>query len=265
MLQSGRLPILFSAFRRSIWGRGPWARFLRLRDAVDEMLYEEIARCRSDPGIGRRPDVLALLLQIRDEDGRPLGDRQIRDDLVTLLVAGHETVAAGLAWAFERVLRHPAVLERLKSELASGADDYLGLVVKETLRTRPPLTSAVRELTRPTVVGGYLVPAGATLGVSMTLIHGRADLYPDPDAFRPERFEEGAPGPYVWFPFGGGVRRCVGAAFATQEMTVVIATIVRRCVLTPVGGPERQGRRAITSVPARGARVVLERRLREPA
>ena len=266
LLHAGQIPVMFPALQRDLGGRGPWGRFLRLKDSVDEVVYEEVRRCRADPEVGNRQDVLALLVQARDEDGRPLTDRQLRDDLVTLLVAGHETVASGLAWAFERLLRHPAVLARLKAELAEGQDGYLDAVIKETLRTRPPLTAAVRTVKAPIEVGGFTVPAGATLAASMTLIHGRSDLYSDAGAFRPERFEEGAPPPSAWLPFGGGVRRCVGAAFATHEMKAVIATTLERCDLAAVGDrPEGLGRRAITSVPSRGTRVVLRRRSPRPS
>lgn len=205
--------------------------------------------------------MLSLLLQARDEDGEGMTDTQVRDELVTLLVAGHETTASQLAWMLERLLRTPQALARLKRELPEG-DDYLECVIKESQRARPVLTySALRTLTEPVEVGRYSVPAGWTLGASAWLVQHRPDLYPDPQAFRPERFEEGAPPGYSWVPFGGGVRRCLGAAFATYEMRIVLRTILERCELAASDPkPERMRRRAITFVPAKGGRVVMRSR-----
>jgi cytochrome P450 len=196
--------------------------------------------------------------------GPDLTDAQLRDELMTLLVAGHETTATAMSWAVERIVRHPHVHARLRAELAEGEDAYLDCAIKETMRVRPVLTFAMRTVKSPMEVGGYTIPTGYTLGSSILLIHRRADLYPEPYAFRPERFEENPPDTYSWLPFGGGVRRCLGAAFAGFEMKQVLGQIFRRVELRAADpAPERAARRAITFVPAKGARVVVE--AREPA
>lgn len=260
MLELGVLVTTVPPLRRNLGRLSPWARFLRRRERVDAALYEQIARRRADPDLAERTDVLSLLLQARDEEtGEPLGDHELRDELLTLLVAGHETTATALAWAFERILRTPAVHERLRSDLDDDA--YLDAVVKETLRSRPVLDFAMRRLTRPYELAGYELPAGTTIGSSILLVHERADLYPQPHEFRPERFLDGRADTYAWIPFGGGIRRCIGAAFAGYEMRVVLRTVLSRCELrAPDQRPERRRRRAITFVPGRGSRVVLERR-----
>ena len=161
-----------------------------------------------------------MLMQARHEDGSPMSDRELRDELMTLLVAGHETTATSLAWAFERLLRHPDMLARLREEVTGPADedDYLEAVVKETLRLRPVLPIVVRRLAEPMEFGGHLIPAGASVTPCIYLMHRREDIYPEPLRFRPERFLEQPAGTYTWIPFGGGVRRCLGASFAQFEM-----------------------------------------------
>jgi cytochrome P450 family 135 len=177
---------------------------------------------------------------------------------VTVLAAGHETTATAVAWAFERLLRTPRVLDRLTQSLAGG-DEYLEATIKETLRMRPVVTDVGRLLTREIELGGYRIPAGALVMPAITGIHFREDLYPQPDEFRPERFLDRTPEPYAWIPFGGGVRRCIGAAFAQFEMRVIIRTILERARLRAASPrPERSKLRNVTSAPARGCRVVLE-------
>jgi cytochrome P450 family 135 len=233
--------------------------FREALDPVDDALYAEIRRRRGDPGLDGRDDIMSLLLQARHEDGRPMSDVELRDELMTLLVAGHETTATALAWAFERLLRHPDKLARLREEVAAGEDAYLDAVVTETLRLRPVLGIVARHLTEPVEIDGWQLPAGVTVTPCIYLVHRRPDVYPEPRAFRPERFLETPAGTYTWIPFGGGVRRCLGASFALFEMKTVLATIVAQARLRAVRSePELVVRRAITLNPAHGAEVVLE-------
>jgi cytochrome P450 len=188
-----------------------------------------------------------------------MSDQELRDELMTLLVAGHETTATALAWALERLVRHPDKLERLSDEVAAGEDEYLEAVVKETLRLRPVVALVARRLTEPAEVAGHVLPAGAAVTPCIYLVHRREDVYPEPRRFRPERFLEHPAGTYTWIPFGGGTRRCLGASFAIFEMKAVLSTIVSRARLRPAHRePERIVRRAITLTPARGAEVVVE-------
>jgi cytochrome P450 len=244
--------------QKDLGPRSPWGRFLARRDRVDAMLYEEIDQRRGAPDDGRE-DILTLLLSARDEDGEPLTDRELRDELITLLLAGHETTATSIGWTFERLLRTPHALERLTSELDEG--DYLDAVIKETLRVRPVVTEVFRAPAEPTELGGYLVQPGTQLAASIFLVQYDPELYPpDPDQFRPERFLDGAPEPYTWIPFGGGVRRCLGAAFAQLEMKVVIAAILRRARLRATRERAESARfRGVTLLPSRGGEAVVER------
>jgi cytochrome P450 family 135 len=230
----------------------------RLLDPLDAELYRLIGERRAAPDLAEREDVLSMLLLARDEDGEGMSDAELRDELVTLLFAGHETTATGLAWAFERMGRRPEVLERLTAEAQAGATTYTDAVVKETLRLRPVVQIVVRRLLRDFELGGWLVPEGETVAVSIYLMHHREDLYPQPDAFAPERFLDAAPNSaYAWIPFGGGIRRCIGAAFAQVEMQVVLQTLVANGSFETVGPSERPKRRAVTLVPERGGQVVL--------
>jgi cytochrome P450 len=217
---------------------------------VDRELYALIAERRGAPDLAQRDDVLSMLLLARDEQGEPMSDVELRDELMTLLVAGHETTATSLAWAVERLVRHPGGLERL-----AGDPAYVDAVVKEVLRLRPVVAIVLRRLLEPLEVGGHELPAGATVAPCILLVHRREDVYPEPDAFRPERFLDQAPGTYGWIPFGGGVRRCVGAAFAQAEMAVVLQTLAESVRLEAVGGAEAVRRRGITLAPARGGQV----------
>jgi cytochrome P450 len=231
--------------------------FRRVRDPADELIYEEIRRRRDAPDLAERDDVLSLLLQARHDDGSPMTDEELRDELMTLLVAGHETTASSLAWAVERLVRHPDKLSRLRH----GEDEYLDAVCKETLRLRPILALVLRRLTEPMEIGGRVLPAGVNVAPCIYLVHRRPDVYPEPLAFRPERFLEQPAGTYTWIPFGGGVRRCLGASFALFEMRVVLRELVARLELSSSDPrPERVKRRAITLVPERGGTVVAERR-----
>jgi cytochrome P450 len=230
--------------------------WVRARREAEVLLYEEIAAHRRDPD--GREDILAGLMAARDENGEPLTDEELRDQLVTLLIAGQETTATALAWCFERLLRHPAVLARLERELAGDdGEAYLDAVINETLRVRPPLDGVWRKLTVPLELGGYLLPAGTTVSVTIISAH-RSKAFPDAERFRPERFLGQPPPSYALIPFGGGSRRCIGASFARMEMKTILRTVLERVELrAPTQKPERAVRtRRITTVPARGARVI---------
>jgi cytochrome P450 len=217
---------------------------------VDRELYALIAERRKAPDLAERDDVLSTLLLARDEDGEPMTDVELRDELLTLLVAGHETTATSLAWAVERLLRHPGGLQRL-----TGDAEYTDAVVKEILRLRPVVAIVLRKLLEPLPIAGDELPAGTIVAPCILLVHRREDVYPEPEAFRPERFLGTAPGTYSWIPFGGGVRRCLGAAFAQVEMQVVLQTLAESARLEPVGEDETPRRRGVTLVPSRGALV----------
>jgi cytochrome P450 len=234
--------------------RLPW--FKRTIAPVDEVVFDEIRARRGAGDLAERDDILSLLLQARHEDGSPMSDRELRDELMTLLVAGHETTATSLAWAIERLLRHPDVLERLRSD--PGDDAYLDAVIKETLRLRPVLPIVVRKLQAPMEIAGWELPAGVTVAPCIHLLHRREDVYPEPRRFRPERFLERPAGTYTWIPFGGGVRRCLGASFALLEMQAVLRALVRSAALRPARPEsERVRRRSITLTPEHGAEVVV--------
>lgn len=251
--------LLLPAFRRDLGPRSPWRRFLAARAAVDALLYEQIAERRADPQLAQRTDILALLLQARDEDGAPLTDHELRDELMTLLLAGHETTASALAWAFTLLVHaRPDAAARARDD-----DAFLDAVATETLRLKPPLPMAVRRSTAPVTLGDHELPAGTRIAPSIYLIHRREDLYPAPRAFRPERFLDGKAETYAWLPFGGGIRRCVGAAFAQLELRTVLRTVLDAVDVTAPGAggrPERTRRRAIVLAPERGARVVVSAR-----
>jgi cytochrome P450 len=236
--------------------------FQRALAPVDAVIVDEIRRRRDDPSVTERDDVLSLLVQARYEDGSPMSDAELRDELVTLLVAGHETTATSLSWAIERLVRHPEALERLTQEARAGDEQYVDAVIKETLRLRPVIPIVVRHLTEPVQIAGHELPAGVSAVPAIHLVHRRADVYPDPHRFRPERFLETPAGTYTWIPFGGGPRRCLGASFAQFEMATVLAAVAARTRLRPVReDPERIGRRAISMIPTRAAEVVVESRV----
>jgi len=249
-----------NAMRRDFGRLSPWGQFQRRLKAADALLYEEIARRRSESDLEQRTDVLSLLLRARDEEGEPMTDIELRDELMTMLMAGHETTATGLAFAFDLLPRNPEVLARLRDELAGEGDAYLDAVVTETLRLRPVIDAAERTLTKPRTIGGWDLPAGIRVYPAITVVHLREDLYPQPHEFRPERFiEEEAPS-YAWLPFGGGIRRCIGAALAQAEMAEVIRTVVSRVDIEPTR-PDRESvvMRGITLVPRHGTPVQVRR------
>jgi cytochrome P450 len=257
--------IAFPMLRRNLGPLSPWGKFVRARAALDEFIYEEIAlrRAEVEAGEGEHDDVLSLLLEAHHDDGSRMRDEELRDELVTVLGAGHETTATGLAWAMERLLRTPEAMGRLRESVAAGEDDYLDATIKETLRARPVIVDVARKLTAPLEIDGYELPAGTYVLPAIAALHYREDLFPEPDRFRPERFLDEKADNYAWIPFGGGVRRCIGAAFAEYEMRVVLRAFVERADLrAPDPEPEKVKVRNITLAPGKGARVVLDRPLR---
>jgi cytochrome P450 len=246
--------------QRDLGRLSPWRRFVAARDAMDALVYREIAERRERPDPAG--DVVSLLIESRYEDGSAMTDQELRDEMYALLAAGHETSAAALAWCFERILRTPRVLERLLAE--PDDDAYADAVIKETLRLRPPVSDATRILKRDTEIAGYSLPAGTQVVVPLPLLHLREDVYTQPREFRPERWLDGEGGTYTFVPFGGGVRRCIGAAFAQLEMRVVLRTVLAHARLRADSPrPEAQRLHHVVVVPTRGGRVVMEGR-REP-
>jgi cytochrome P450 len=252
------------ALRRNLGPWSPWTRFQRSRAALDEFIYEEIGLRRKEVEAGEEghDDVLSLLLQARHDDGSPMSDEELRDELVTVLGAGHETTATGLAWAMERLLRTPRVLTKLRDSIAAGDDSYIDATVKETLRARPVIVDVARRLTAPARIGGYELPKGSFVMAAIAALHYREDFFPNPEEFRPERFLEEKADNYAWIPFGGGVRRSIGAAFAEYEMRIILREFVQHADLSaPDPKPEAVKVRNITLAPGRGTRVRLDRPL----
>jgi cytochrome P450 len=243
--------------------RGPqWRDFLALREETDALIFELIAERRA--ANGDRDDVLAMLLTARHEDDTPMSPQELRDELMTLLVAGHETTASQLAWTFERLVRTPRVLRRLTQAVDAGDDAYVDATVTESLRRRPVLPIAEpRFVKQPYEVGGWRYPEGCALAVNVYLVHHDPEIYDAPYEFRPERFLDEQPGTYTWIPFGGGRRRCIGASFAQLEMRLVLKAILSRYELEATsGGMETTRRRAITYTPRHGASVRVTARER---
>lgn len=249
--------------------RGPLARTRARMTQADELIYELIDERRREGADG--VDILSLLLGATHEDGSPMSPVELRDELMTALVAGHETTASQLAWAFADLARAPRVRARLTHELDAGDDeDYLNATINEIMRHRPVLPNAEPRLVKqPIAIGGFDYPPGVVLFVNAHLVHHDPEIYPEPNAFRPERFLESeggsSPGTYTWLPFGGGRRRCLGASFAQLEMRIVLRAVFERCDVQPDGGrPEVARRRSITVSPSRGANVILRQRSRAP-
>jgi cytochrome P450 len=243
---------------------GPWATFFSQRDRARQLVEELVAERRAEGERAiERDDVLAMLLAATHEDGSPMTIEELRDELMTLLVAGHETTASELAWAFERLAREPAARQRLATEVAADdGDEYLMATIHETLRRRPVLpNSAPRLVVEPIEIGGWRYEPGAALVPSAYLVQHDPAIYPDPYAFRPERFLGRKPGTYTWIPFGGGRRRCLGASFAILEMRAVLRAVLSTAELRPASnGGELARRRQITLTPGAGARAELRER-----
>jgi cytochrome P450 len=258
-----RSMLMFALTQGRIGGNSGAEGFVSRRRAVDEILFAEIARRRQEPDLGARDDVFSALLLAEDEDGGRLTDQEVRDELVTLLVAGHETTATGLAWTIDLVLHSPRVLARARDACTAGDDAYLDAVVKESLRMRPIIPGVGRVVRgEPYALGDYVIPTGVEINPSIRTIHRRPDLYPQPGEFRPERFlGPKAPDTYTWVPFGGGTRRCLGASFALMEMRVVLRRILERTDLAAAAkDPDKVQFRAITLAPRDGVRVLQRRR-----
>jgi cytochrome P450 family 135 len=242
-------------------GLPPWRRTVARIQRTDELLAEEIRRRRADPDLAEREDILSMLVAARFDDGSAMDDRDVRDQLMTLLLAGHETTATSLAWAFDQLFHSPEAMERLREEVTGDDDVWLDAVISETLRLRPVVPFTGRQLREPAALGGFDLPEGAVVMAGIYLTHMRDDIYPEARSFRPQRFLEDSPETYSWIPFGGGTRRCLGAAFALFEMKVALRAILRRADLRPADpAPERMVRRNVTLAPARGTRAVLQRR-----
>jgi cytochrome P450 family 135 len=239
---------------------GPWKRFRHNQNEIDALLYTEIDRRRRAADLSRRTDVLSRLLQAGHQgDDAPLTDAELRDQLVTLLLAGHETTAASLAWTLHELARHHDIQHRAHVATLDNDDRYLEAVLKESMRLHPVIASTARKLTRDQVIGGWHLPAGTVVNTSILLAHQRPDSFPDAFTYRPERFLGSEVEPNTWLPFGGGVRRCIGAGFSLMEGTAVLREILTRYTLTSCAadGPERGRVRNITNVPRRGACITV--------
>lgn len=242
----------------------PWARFWKLRREIDAVLDELIAIAKADPALEERADVLALLVHARHEDGSEMTGAEIRDELVTMMVAGHETTAHTLSWAVERLRRHPDVTGRLVAEVDEGGKALREATIREVQRTRPVIAFAGRGVREPYELGGYRLPVGTRILCAACLTHYDPDLFPHPVRFDPDRFVGVLPDTYAWIPFGGGVRRCIGASFAHMEMDVVLRVLLERVELVPTSEPgEAWSYRGIVWAPAEGGKAVVRRRARE--
>jgi cytochrome P450 len=263
MLEFGLSPLsLLPPAQRAPFGFGPWGKFVKLREQADELIYAEIAERRSRENAGGS-EIIASFVEARHEDGSPMSDVEIHDELLTLLVAGHETTATQLAWALERLTREPEVLASLVAAVDDGdGEPYLTATIREILRHRPVLLNAAPRTVKKTIeVGGFTYEPRVHLVASAWLVQHDPAIYPDPYAFRPERFLDSDPGTYTWIPFGGGRRRCIGASFAQMEMAIVLRELLRTVrIEAGSDGPEATVRRAITVTPGRGAETVLDPR-----
>jgi len=273
LLAIGAQPLaLLPWFRFELGGLTPWGRLTRITREVDKLLYAEIRRRRA-AGRDGREDILSMLVEARDETGRPMSDEELRDEMITLLLAGHETTATSLCWVFDRILHRPDVLERLRAELGQVVGEgpveprhvpqleYLAATINETQRLSPIIPIVGRRLRRPMRLGARELPAGAIAAPCIYLTHRRPDVWPDPECFDPDRFVGRRTTPYTFFPFGGGVRRCLGMAFALYEMKIVVAEVLARVELQARPGYQvRVVRRGITFAPSGGMPVVVTKR-----
>jgi cytochrome P450 len=247
-------------------GFGPWRRATENLERLDDLLYAEIDERRRAPDLHDRADVLSQLLVVGGSEGEPpLTDAELRDQLVTLVLAGHETTAAALSWALYELGRDPSAMRRAQAAADSGDQEHLEAVMKESLRLHPVIPMVVRVLTEPATVGGVRLPSGVAVGASIILAHRNAESFPAPERFRPERFLDGHPAPHTWIPFGGGSRRCLGAGFSLMEGVAVLRAVLTAYDVEVVDGHlDRPKVRNITSVPRHGARIVVQPRVPQP-
>jgi cytochrome P450 len=256
LVKLGSILTAIPPLQRDFGGRGPWSRFMRLRADYDAIVDRLIDKHRADPELESRSDVLALLLQARYDDGSPMTRDQLSDERLTILVAGHETTAASLAWAVDRLRRHPELVVRLREEALAGGSALREATVWEVQRTRPVIVAVDRFTTRPFALGEYEIPARRAIIIDFLGLHYDPQLFPDPHRFYPDRFLDSPPDTYSWVPFGGGVRRCVGAAFAKLEMDVVLRMLLTRCEIVPTNEPDERWRfRGVAFPPRDGGRL----------
>jgi cytochrome P450 len=250
---------------RHDWGpRSPWGRYMAMRREFDAIIDSLIVKHKNDPNLDQRDDVLSLLQQATYEDGTPMSNSEICDELFTLLAAGHETTATSLAWTVERLRRHPVVLSRLVDEVDADGSDLLQATINEVQRNRPVIDACARQVIAPSInLGQWVIPSGYMIRVDIPLTHHNEAVFPDAQRFDPDRFLNSKPDMYSWIPFGGGTRRCIGAAFANMEMTGVVRTMLREVRLVPTDAPsERTRNRGVAYAPHRGGRAVIHRRVR---
>ena len=249
------------------WGRwSPWGRFRQYRREYDGIVDQLIDKALADPNLANRDDVLSVLLQSRHDDGSPMTRAEIADELITMLAAGHETTATTLAWAIERLQRHPELLDRLTADLDNGSEELLHATILEIQRTRPVIDVTFRQVKATALqIGPWTLPHGQTIVASIGLLHADEAVFPDARRFDPDRFLSRPPDPAEWIPYGGGIRRCIGAAFATMEMRVVLRTLLRNYIISPSSArDERWQSRGVAVAPARGALVRIQPRRGSP-
>lgn len=258
---ASRMAVLPAALRKDLGPWSPWGRVQRSRKRYDEIIAGLIAEARSDPAFEDRNDVLALMLQARYEDGSSISDSHVADELLTLLAAGHETTATTLAWTVERLRRHPRLLARLTAEVDTGGTELTQATIWEVQRTRPVVEATSRVARERIRLGEWVIPQGHTIIASITMSHQSAENFADPKAFNPDRFLGASPDTHTWVPYGGGIRRCIGAAFANMEMNVTLRTLLREFEFGTTYAPgERHHSRGIATAPSRGGRAVVYRR-----
>ncbi|WP_370332766.1 cytochrome P450 [Mycolicibacterium hippocampi] len=256
-----KIALLPSFVRRDLGPWSPGGKFAHYRSRMDEVCRSLIADARSDPNFTERGDVLSLLLQARYDDGSSIPDPYVVDELLTMLVAGHETTSTQLAWTIERIRRHPELLRRLTEEVDAGGSELMQATIAESQRTRPVLTAALRRARTRIRLGEWVIPQGDTIMASTQLAMAAAESFPDPEVFDPDRFVGKPPNPFAWIPFGGGMMRCIGASFATMEMDITLRTMLREFRLEPTDeADEKPHSRGVTVTPGRGGRAVVHRR-----
>jgi cytochrome P450 len=262
----GNQTALASWLRHDLGRWSPWGRFLALRARIDAVLDELIAAAKADPQLADRADVLALMVQARHEDHTPMTNPEIRDELVTMLVAGHETTANTLAWAVERLRRHPEILARVAEEAEEGGKALREATIREVQRIRPVIPFAGRVVRQPFELAGYRLPRDTRILLGACLTHYDPLLFPHPERFDPDRFLDKVPDTYAWIPFGGGIRRCIGASFAHMEMDVVLRTLLERVELMPTSTPDEPWSfRGVVWSAGDGGKAVVRARARRPA